>query len=88
MLHFTTSDFTYHKDPKTFVEESSMLGLKPQYWNSLRREPVETEIMLTNPKTKQSSIFHFIGADMSPENEVSGWNYENDKKIYLLIIND
>ena len=88
MLQFSTDEFTYYKDIQIFVQESSMLELKPQFWNSLRREPVQTEIMLINPKTDRRSIFHFTTADMSPENEVGGWNYKNKNGINLLIIND
>lgn len=89
MLQFEIDDrFSYHKDTKTFVVESSMLDLPAQYWNSLRRVPVETEIMLTNPKTGRSSIFHFTEADMAPENEVAGWNYKDKMNVHLLIIND
>ena len=65
-----------------------MLELKPQFWNSLRREPVDTAIMLSNPETEQTSVFYFTEADMSPGNEVVGWNYKNKKGINLLIIND
>ncbi len=89
MIQFDIDDrFSYSKEDKTFVVESSMLDLPAQYWNSLRRVPVETKIILSNPKTGRSSIFEFTHADMSPENEVGGWNYKDKMNVHLLIIND
>ncbi len=80
--------FSYDKDNRCFVVESSMLDLPAREWNSLRRTPVDTEVMLTNPKTGRSSIFHFTRPDMAPENEVAGWNFQDKNNINLLIIND
>lgn len=88
MLQFSTDDFEYYKDTKSFVQESSTLELPAREWNSTRKVPNETEIMLTNPKTGRSSIFHFTEADMDPENEVGGWNYKDKMNVHLLIIND
>lgn len=87
MLQFTTDDFSYQPEHKTFIEESGMLGLHPREWNSLHRIPDETEILLTNPKTKTTSVFHYESSDMSPENEVGGWVYKNKENIRLIITN-
>ena len=89
MIQFNIDDrFSYDKENKSFCVESSMLDLPAQHWNSLRTLPVETEIMLTNPKTGRSSIFEFTYADKNPAKEVCGWNYQDEMNIHLLIIND
>lgn len=88
MLEFTTDQFNWHSDTKTFVAESSELDLPARLWNSLRTTPVETTIELRNPKTQNSQIFFFKFVDKSPENEVYGWNYKSEEGTNLLIIND
>jgi len=87
MLKFTTNQFTYQKDTKTFVEETSMLDLSRMDWNSLRHDPVEQAILLTNPKTGIEMIFYFSHADIQND-EAYGWNYVSDSNIKLLLIND
>ena len=86
MIHFNTDAFDYNKKTKTFAHEASMLGLSPINWNSLRRVPVEKEIQLHNIDTGNSMIFTWTDSDMSPENEVGGWNYKSRTGIKLLII--
>lgn len=85
MLMFTTDDFYYDSELKTFSVHSSDLRLSPQYWNSLHHTPVETVIKLTNPKTNNSKVFKFDYADIDGD-EAYGWNYKCDD-ISLLIIN-
>jgi hypothetical protein len=88
MLEFSTNMFHYFKEDKTFSQEASSLELHPREWNSLRRIPVKKTVKLTNPKTQNSEVFSFTMADMSPENEVYGWNYKSESGLNLLIIND
>ena len=87
MLLFTTDLFSYDKDAKSFVAESSELDLPAEDWNSLRHTPVEVYVELTNPKTNDSRQFKFSHADMSGD-EAMGWNYESKDGLHLLIIND
>ncbi len=49
----------------------------------------QTQIKITNSKTKNCRIFEFKEADMDASNEDTyGWNYESEDGIKLLIIND
>lgn len=93
MLLFTTDLFSYDKDAKSFVAESSELDLPAEDWNSLRHTPVEVYVELTNPKTNDSRQFKFSHADLNnspdfPDVEAIGWNYFSKDGLHLLIIND
>lgn len=88
MLKFTTKQFSYFSHRNTFSTYSSDLNLSPRQWNSLVKIPEHTLIELTNPSTNNTKLFRFINVDMTPGNEVAGWNYLSDDKLHLLIIND
>jgi len=88
MLEFSTDAFSYHKEDKIFISESSMLDLPAREWNSMRRVPVERTVKLINYKTGNSMVFTWYHSDMDAENEVHGWNYKSEEGINLLIIND
>ena len=88
MLDFSTDAFSYNKEDKIFVSESSDLELSPRYWNSSMRVPYEQRIKLTNYDTGRYMIFDWYHSDMDCENEVHGWNYKSSTGIKLLIIND
>jgi hypothetical protein len=88
MLKFTTNDFDYQKDTKTFCNESSTLDLPARNWNGYTKTPIEKVVEITNPKTGVAVIFNFTHADITRDDEVAGWNYESRTGINLLIIND
>ena len=88
MLIFSTDPFSYDKEDKIFVAESSELDLSAEYWNSTRRIPVELAIKLQNNDTGGEMTFNWYHSDMDCENEVHGWNYKSSTGIQLLIIND
>lgn len=88
MLEFSTDAFSYNKEDKIFVSESSDLDLSAREWNSGRRIPAEIAVKLINYNTGNSMVFTWFHSDMDCENEVHGWNYKSEEGINLLIIND
>ena len=87
MLNFKIDQFHYSSSTKLFTQESSSLNLSAQYWNSLRHTPVESQIVLENPKTAMTMTFEFYKSD-TKDGETYGWNYRSKEGIRLLIIND
>jgi hypothetical protein len=89
MLDLLAEQFNYHKSTKLFIQEASSLNLPVRDWNGTMTEPAEKKIVLTNTKTYGSMMFEFDHVDMSPENDVGGWNYKNESSgIDIIIIND
>ena len=78
----SVKNFTYNKVTNCFSQYISDLP-------ETIRVGKQTQIKLTNSKTKKWRIFKFKKADMDGSNEDTyGWNYESSDGIKLLIIND
>lgn len=74
-------NFSYNKETNCFSQYISELP-------ATIRVGKQTQIKITNPKTKNWRIFKFKKADMDGSNEDTyGWNYESEDGIKLLIIN-
>jgi hypothetical protein len=79
---FTTDNFFYHKESKSFSQEVS----------SLNNECYDT-IKLTNPKTNGSQIYKLVKTIWSgsgEDREVGGWEYQSTTRpeLKLTIWND
>lgn len=82
---FTTDQFTWNADSKTFSRYISELREFCVSTHVANRKPVR----ITNPLTKKFQEFSFTHADMDGSQEDTyGWNFRSKEGINLLIIND
>lgn len=77
--------FDFSKERKSFVEELSTLsGFNPDFGNLQTAK----RITLVNPKTGGEMEFERTAPDVTPDNEIAGWNYQSTAGYRLLLIND
>ena len=82
---YTTSQFHYSKESKTFSVEISDI----RSFDLSKHVGNNVPVTIKNPVTGRTMDFKFTHADMDGSQEDTyGWNFISSSRINLLIIND